>query len=68
MSRKWALRLKLMTYGAITFGWVQAYGDVNFGTMFAQILGGFLNRLVNFLLGGDANTLQTVTGLSSLFG
>ena len=68
MSRKWALRLRLMTYGAITFGWLQAYGDVNWGTIFTTILGGFFNRLVNFLLGGNSSTLQSVTGLNSLFG
>lgn len=75
MARKWMLRLKLLTYGALTFGWLQAYGDVNWGTMLATILGGFLDRLVNFLLGGNANTLNAVSGnttgsslLSSLFG
>lgn len=74
MSRKWMLRLRLMTYGAITFGWFQAAGDLNWGTALATILGGFLDRLVNFLLGGNSSTFSAVSGntssslLSSLFG
>lgn len=49
--------MALLVPGALTLGWLQALGDVDFNQIFFSFLSTFLNLLVSVLLGGDASTL-----------
>lgn len=68
MSQKWMLRLRMLAYGAITLGWVGGWSGLGWSSILSGLLTNIFDRLVNFLLGGNATTLQDVTGLSSIFG
>lgn len=49
-SRRW---LATVGTGAVTFGLLQAAGDINFNLLFFQFLTTLLNLLISALLGGS---------------
>ena len=64
---RYRFRLQLLAYGAITFGWLQAAGGVDFNQIWYQLLTGWLTSLLAAIFGVFG--IDVTSGLnSSLFG